>query len=74
MQDLKETIDRLVGNINGAFSTAAWSPIRYIYGNINQNELSSFYRDAQVALITPLRDGMNLVAKEFVACQGTAHT
>ena len=47
-QDLKETIDRLVGNINGAFSTAAWSPIRYIYGNINQNELSSFYRDAQV--------------------------
>ena len=48
LQDLKETIDRLVGNINGAFSTAAWSPIRYIYGNINQNELSSFYRDAQV--------------------------
>jgi trehalose 6-phosphate synthase/phosphatase len=68
-QDLKEEIDKLVGKINGKFSTANWSPIRYIYGCIPQSELASFYRDASVALVTPLRDGMNLVCKEFVACQ-----
>jgi len=43
--------------------------LRYIYGSIGQDQLAAFYRDAQVALVTPLRDGMNLVAKEFVACQ-----
>lgn len=43
--------------------------IRYIYGCVGQDELAAFYRDAAVALVTPLRDGMNLVAKEFVACQ-----
>ena len=43
--------------------------LRYIFGSINQDQLAAFYRDANVALITPLRDGMNLVAKEFVACQ-----
>lgn len=42
---------------------------RYIYGCVGQDELAAFYRDAAVALVTPLRDGMNLVAKEFVACQ-----
>ena len=68
-QELKENIDQLVGRINGEFSTANWSPIRYIYGSIPQSELSAFYRDASVAVVTPLRDGMNLVAKEFVACQ-----
>jgi len=68
-QELKENMDKLVGQINGRFSTAHWSPIRYIYGCISQSELAGFYRDADVALITPLRDGMNLVAKEFVACR-----
>ena len=53
----------------GRFSTATWSPIRYIYGCVSQAELAGFYRDADVALVTPLRDGMNLVAKEFVACR-----
>jgi trehalose 6-phosphate synthase/phosphatase len=57
------------GRINGRFSTAIWSPIRYIFGCVGQNELAAYYRDAAVALVTPLRDGMNLVAKEFVACQ-----
>ncbi|XP_057372869.1 uncharacterized protein LOC130693669 [Daphnia carinata] len=66
---LKEEIDQLVGRINGRFSTADWSPIRYIYGCISQDKLAAFYRDSAVALVTPLRDGMNLVAKEFVACQ-----
>ncbi|XP_046447216.1 alpha,alpha-trehalose-phosphate synthase [UDP-forming]-like [Daphnia pulex] len=68
-QDLKEEMDQVVGKINGQFSTANWSPIRYIYGSISQAELAAFYRDASVCVVTPLRDGMNLVAKEFVACQ-----
>ncbi|KAL1140025.1 hypothetical protein AAG570_007002 [Ranatra chinensis] len=68
-QELKEEIDHLVGRINGRFTTPMWSPIRYIYGLVSQNELSSFYRDSAVSFVTPFRDGMNLVAKEFVACQ-----
>ncbi|XP_071454496.1 uncharacterized protein Tps1 isoform X2 [Hetaerina americana] len=68
-QELKEEVDQLVGHINGRFTTPNWSPIRYIYGCIGQEELASFYRDSAVALVTPLRDGMNLVAKEFVACR-----
>ena len=68
-QELKEEMDQLVGKINGRFTTANWSPIRYIYGCVAQDDLAAFYRDAAVALVTPLRDGMNLVAKEFVACQ-----
>lgn len=68
-QDLKEEVDQLVGHINGRFTTPNWSPIRYIYGCVGQEELAAFYRDSAVALVTPLRDGMNLVAKEFVACR-----
>lgn len=68
-QELKENIEQLIGRINGRFTTPNWSPIRYIYGCVNQNELAGYYRDAAVGLVTPLRDGMNLVAKEFVACQ-----
>lgn len=68
-QDLKLEMDQLIGCINGRFTTPNWSPIRYIYGCVSQDELAAFYREAAVALVTPLRDGMNLVAKEFVACQ-----
>ena len=68
-QDLKEEMKKSIEMINGRFSTANWSPIRYIYGCISQDELAGFYRDVDVALVTPLRDGMNLVAKEFVACR-----
>ncbi len=68
-QELKEEMDQLVGRINGRFTTANWSPIRYIFGCVGQDELAAYYREADVALVTPLRDGMNLVAKEFVACQ-----
>ncbi|XP_055592662.1 uncharacterized protein LOC129749877 [Uranotaenia lowii] len=68
-QELKEEMDQLVGRINGRFTTANWSPIRYIFGCVGQEELAAFYREASVCLVTPLRDGMNLVAKEFVACQ-----
>jgi len=68
-KQLKREIDELVGRINGRFATADWSPIRYLYRFVDQKRLCSIYRDADVALVTPLRDGMNLVAKEYVACQ-----
>jgi trehalose 6-phosphate synthase/phosphatase len=68
-KELKRELDELVGRINGRFATAGWSPIRYLYRSLDQKRLSAIYRDADVALVTPLRDGMNLVAKEYVACQ-----
>lgn len=68
-KQLKDEMEQLIGRINGRFSQPNWSPIRYIYGCISQEQLAALYRDAAVALVTPLRDGMNLVAKEYVACQ-----
>jgi trehalose 6-phosphate synthase/phosphatase len=68
-RELKRELDEMVGRINGRFATAHWSPIRYLYRSVSQERLAAIYRDADVALVTPLRDGMNLVAKEFVACQ-----
>lgn len=68
-KQLKEEMDQLIGRINGRFSHPNWSPIRYIYGCISQEHLAAHYRDSAIALVTPLRDGMNLVAKEYVACQ-----
>jgi trehalose 6-phosphate synthase len=65
----KDQVERLVGQINGRFSEAGWVPIRYLYRSYAQIELAGFYHDADVCLVTPLRDGMNLVAKEFVAAQ-----
>ena len=65
----KDQVERLVGQINGRFSDANWVPIRYLYRSYPQNELARFYHDADVGMVTPLRDGMNLVAKEFVAAQ-----
>ncbi len=68
-RDLKREIDELVGRVNGRFATATWSPIRYLYRSVTPERLAAMYREADVALVTPLRDGMNLVAKEYVACQ-----
>jgi trehalose 6-phosphate synthase/phosphatase len=68
-QELKREIDELVGRVNGRFATSTWSPIRYLYRSVSQERLMGMYRDAEVALVTPLRDGMNLVAKEYVASQ-----
>jgi trehalose 6-phosphate synthase/phosphatase len=68
-QELKREIDELVGQVNGRFATATWSPIRYLYRSFSHAQLAAVYRDANVALVTPLRDGMNLVAKEYVASQ-----
>jgi trehalose 6-phosphate synthase/phosphatase len=64
---LKRETDELVGRINGQFSTVNWTPIWYFYRAIPFDNLIDLYTSAEVALITPLRDGMNLVAKEYVA-------
>jgi trehalose 6-phosphate synthase/phosphatase len=66
---LKRQIDETVGRINGRFSEARWTPIRYLVRSLSTADLVALYRRADVALITPLRDGMNLVAKEYVAAQ-----
>ncbi|RMF91612.1 MAG: trehalose-6-phosphate synthase, partial [Nitrospinota bacterium] len=65
--DLKMEIERLVGEINGQFTEADWIPIHYIYRSLERTELLAYYRAARIALITPLKDGMNLVAKEYCA-------
>jgi trehalose 6-phosphate synthase len=57
------------GRINGAYGEAAWTPIRYVNRSYSRGALAGLYRAARVALVTPLRDGMNLVAKEYVAAQ-----
>ena len=66
-KELKEEIDTLVGRINSAYSTLNWVPVHYFYRAFPFAELSAFYHMSDIALVTPLRDGMNLVCKEFVA-------
>jgi trehalose 6-phosphate synthase/phosphatase len=63
----KSQIDALVGKLNGMHGTMTWMPIQYHYQSISFNELIALYNLSDVALITPLRDGMNLIAKEFIA-------
>lgn len=66
-KDLKEDIDERVGRINGQYGRLSWTPIHYFYRSFPINSISAFYRIADVGLVTPMRDGMNLVAKEYVA-------
>lgn len=66
-RELKEEIEGLVGRINGKYGKINWTPIHFFYRSFPLEELSAFYRMADVALVTPMRDGMNLVAKEFIA-------
>jgi len=68
-KQMKVDIESTVGRINGKYSSMAWRPILYQYKSLNFNELVALYDVSDVGLITPLRDGMNLVAKEYVACQ-----
>ncbi|MFO0840139.1 MAG: trehalose-6-phosphate synthase [Phycisphaerae bacterium] len=68
-QDLKGRIERLVAQINGEFTKPGWVPIHYLFRSLDWSELLTYYRTADVALVTPLKDGMNLVAKEYCACQ-----
>jgi len=66
---LREEVELLVSQINGQFTQPGWVPIHYMYRSMPRHELLAYYRAADVALITPLKDGMNLVAKEFCAAQ-----
>ncbi len=66
---LRDTIDGLVGQIQGAFATPDWVPVHYLHRAFSPREVTALYRAADVALVTPIRDGMNLVAKEFVAAR-----
>lgn len=65
----KKMIEERVGRINGRYSSLEWQPIIYRYSNLSFEDLSALYQAADVGLITPIRDGMNLVAKEYVASQ-----
>ena len=66
---LKRQMEAMTGNINGQFAEFDWVPIRYINRAFSSKTLAAFYRIAHIGLVTPLRDGMNLVAKEFIASQ-----
>lgn len=65
----KAEVERLVGEINGELGQPGWTPVRYFYRSVERDELVAYYRAASVCLATPLKDGMNLVAKEYCACQ-----
>jgi trehalose 6-phosphate synthase len=68
-QQLRRELDRIAGNINGRYSEFDWIPLRYITRALSRRTLAGFYRIARVGVVTPLRDGMNLVAKEYIAAQ-----
>jgi trehalose 6-phosphate synthase len=65
--ELKIDIERLVGAINGQFTDAGWVPIHYLFRSLDRAELVAYYRTAEMALVTPFKDGMNLIAKEYCA-------
>ncbi|KAF1691998.1 alpha,alpha-trehalose-phosphate synthase (UDP-forming) [Pseudoxanthomonas koreensis] len=68
-QLLRNQLEQIAGHINGAHAAPDWTPLRYVNRNFPHPTLTGFYRGARVGLVTPLRDGMNLVAKEYVAAQ-----
>jgi trehalose 6-phosphate synthase len=70
--EIGKALDSVSGRINGRFATVDWAPIRYLYRSYGRDHIAGLYRAARVGLVTPLRDGMNLVAKEYVAAQDPA--
>ncbi len=68
-EKMKKQIEEQIGRINGKFATLYWTPIRYQYKALSFESLVALYALSDVALITPLRDGMNLIAKEYIACR-----
>ena len=66
-QDFRGQVDGIVGRINGAYGTPTWTPVHYLHRTLDEREIVAMYRAADVMLVTPIRDGMNLVAKEFCA-------
>jgi trehalose 6-phosphate synthase/phosphatase len=67
-QNLKEQLEQMTGRINARFGDAGWIPIHYVFRSLDNTQLIAHYRTSEIAFITPLRDGMNLVAKEYCAC------
>lgn len=67
--DIRQELEGLSGAINGEFGDFDWTPVRYIHRTIERKTLAALFRGSQVGLVTPLRDGMNLVAKEYIAAQ-----
>jgi len=67
--EIEQHIETTVGRINGAYGDVSWTPVRYVNRTYSRTALAGLYRSARVGLVTPLRDGMNLVAKEYVAAQ-----
>lgn len=67
--DIREELEANAGRINGNFADFDWVPVRYVNRSYPRRSLAGLFRSSSVGLVTPLRDGMNLVAKEFVACQ-----
>jgi trehalose 6-phosphate synthase len=67
--DMRRSLERLAGHINGRFADIDWTPIRFLTRPLPRKSLAGLYRASRVGLVTPLRDGMNLVAKEYVAAQ-----
>lgn len=67
--DIKAELEALSGQINGAFADFDWTPVRYMNRSVPRNILAALFRGSQVGMVTPLRDGMNLVAKEYIAAQ-----
>ncbi|MBA2590222.1 MAG: trehalose-6-phosphate synthase [Alphaproteobacteria bacterium] len=67
--DMEAAVNSAAGRINGAYSDASWAPVRYVNRAYSRTALAGLYRAARVGLVTPMRDGMNLVAKEYVAAQ-----
>jgi len=68
-KELRREVELLVSQINGEFTDAGWVPIHYIHRNLTRKQLLTYYRAADILLVTSLKDGMNLVAKEFCAAQ-----
>jgi trehalose 6-phosphate synthase len=66
---MEQLVSQAAGRINGAYGAADWTPIRYVNRAYSRTALAGFYRSARAGLVTPLRDGMNLVAKEYIAAQ-----
>lgn len=66
---MKKNIDETVGRINAKFRTANWTPVKYFFRYIPQNLLLAYYQISDIALLTPIRDGMNLIAKEYIAAR-----
>lgn len=64
---MKESVERLVSEINGEFTRPGWVPVHYLFRSLSETELVAYYRASDISLVTPLKDGMNLIAKEYCA-------